>query len=1038
MIFFKLKSAIIFAILCSVKKLSMLRIKVLALFSFVIFSFTCANGQDLLTQQKQERLFKSGVDLMAKNQFGAARENFETYLSTSNTADLKRVDAEYYLASCALNLFHTDAEKLFSDFIVKHPTHPKAATANYDLGNFYYTEKNYKKASTFYNKVDFASLGAEQQNIGRFRAGYSAFNQKALTESLNHFNYIKTQGGQYGPAASYYAGFIEYSQGEYENSLTDLQRAEKNEAYSKIVPYMIANVYYKQKKYDDLQDYITSIKSRTDVANATDIALLSAEAYYKKGDNKSAVTAYSTYLDGKEDTADKGVLLRAGYSAMVLGQDATATKYLKLSFTDRDSVGFYSAYYLGSLYLKQNQKPMALSAFGVSRLYVPDPTLVEESTFQHAKISYDLGQSDQAIAEFEKLIKDFPKSAHANETKELLSQAYVNANNFNKAIEYIEALTTRSVAVERAYQKATMLKGLDLFNKEDYTQANQFFEKSFQYPVDQDYVAEASLWNGEAYSIGKKYEQASAQYLKIVGLVGYSNKETMAKARYGLGYCYFNQQQYDKALFNFKEFVNTSVKGQANLGDGVLRLADCYYVSKSYADALVNYRKSIALNTSDADYAYLQSGVVLSAMSKSTEAAVEFDKVIKIYPQSRIIDEAVYQRSQLYFEQGNYAAAVAGYTKLITTYPTSHFAPYAYTRRAASNFNLKDYTKTSDDYIKVLTDYPNHPAGKDVLLPLQESLNLAGRSAEFDKYLAGYKNANPDAKDIESVEFEVAKNLYLNQDYAKAIQRLASYVSQYPQSPRITEASYYQAESYYRTKEISKALTIYYTISTDKTFASANKVTGRIGELEFKQGKYDKAIPQFMQLARIASNKKEQYTAWNGLMESHFLLAQYDSAKAYAEIILDRGNVNAGATNKASLYLGKIAKERGDYEAAKDELLSTLNAAQDEYGAEAKYLLGEIFYLNKEYKQCYETLVTIPTDFSSYTEWVGKSYLLLSDNYLAMGDSFNAKASLKSLIQNFPLENIKKAAKEKLSKIDETELKRLEKVKAADTLDNEK
>jgi hypothetical protein len=69
---------------------------------------------------------------------------------------------------------------------------------------------------------------------------------------------------------------------------------------------------------------------------------------------------------------------------------------------------------------------------------------------------------------------------------------------------------------------------------------------------------------------------------------------------------------------------------------------------------------------------------------------------------------------------------------------------------------------------------------------------------------------------------------------------------------------------------------------------------------------------------------------------------------------------------------------------------------------------------------------------------VGKSYLLLSDNYLAMGDSFNAKASLKSLIQNFPLENIKKAAKEKLSKIDETELKRLEKVKAADTLDNEK
>jgi TolA-binding protein len=1034
MIFFKLKLAITFAFLCSVKKPFM---KGFAFSLFFFFSFACTHAQELLTQQKEERLFKTGVDLMAKNQFGAARENFSEFLASAKPTNLKCADAEYYLASCALNLFHSDAEKLFSDFIAKHPSHPKSATANFDLGNFYYSEKNYKKASAFYNKVDFESLGAEQQNTGRFRAGYSAFSQKVFKESITHFNYIKTQGGQYGPAASYYAGFIEYSQGEYETALTDLQRAEQNEAYAKIVPYMIANVYYKQKKYDDLQNYITSIKNRADVSNASDIALLSAEAYYKKGDNKSAVAAYAVYLDGKEETADKGVLLRAGYAAFLLGQDATAVKYLKLSFTDRDSVGFYSAYYLGALYLKQQQKPMALSAFGISRLYLPDPKLVEESSFQYAKIAYDLGQSDQAIAEFEKLLKAFPQSQHINETKELLSQAYVNASNYNKAIEYIESLPTRSTAVDRAYQKATMLKGQDLFNKEDYAQANLYFEKSLQNQVDKDYTAEASLWNGEAYSVGKKYEQAAVQYLRIVGLDVHSNQEIIAKARYGLGYSYFNQQQYDKALFNFKEFVNQSTKNQSNLADGVLRLADCYYVSKAYSDALVNYRKAIALRSGDADYAHLQSGVVLGIMRKYGEASAEFDKVIKSYPQSRVLDEVFYQKAQLDFEQGNYASAVAGYSKLLSAYPTSHFAPYAYTRRAASNFNLKDYTKTSDDYITVLTNYPNHPAGKDVLLPLQESLTLAGRSAEFDKYLSGYKSANPDAKDIESVEFEVAKNLYLNQEYAKAIQRLGAYVAQYPQSPRLSEANYYQAESYYRTKELAKALAVYYAISVDKTFAFANKVTGRIGEVEFKQGKYEKAIPQFHQLARIASNKKEQYTAWNGLMESHYLLAQYDSAKAYAEVILEKGNVNAGATNKASLFLGKIAKERGDYETAKDELLTTLNAAQDEYGAEAKYLLGEIFYLTKEYKQCYENLVTLPTEFASYTEWVGKSYLLLSDNYLAMGDSFNAKAALKSLVANFPIESIRRTAKEKLSKIDEAEIKKIEKAKA-DTLENEK
>lgn len=1009
--------------------------------SFFLVLFLTAScvvqGQELLSQQKEERLFKRGIELMDRNQFGAARENFTEFLTIHIVLDLKRVDAEYYLAFCALNLFHKDAEKLFFDFTSQHPTHPKAAMANYDLANFYYTEKNYKKASSYYAKIDFPSLSAEQQNTGRFRSGYSLFNQKALKDALDQFNDIKSQGGQYGPAASYYAGFIEYSQAEYTSSLTDLKRAELNEAYSKVVPYLIANVYFKQKNYNDLLTYTASIKSTEGLTNGDDISLLSAEAYYKKRDYKNALDSYTIYLAGKEDKADKGILLRAGYSAFVLGQDQSAIDYLKLSFTDRDSVGFYSAYYLGTLYLKLQQRPMALTSFGIARQFKPDQKLVEESSFQFAKIAYDLGRSDQAITEFENFLTTFPNSSHVTEIKELLSQAYVNANNFNKAIEYIESLPTLSKGVERAFQKATMLKGLDLFNKEDYPQAVQFFEKSLQHPVDEDYVAEASLWNGEAYSIGKKYEQAETSYLKIIELNGYKNQEVISKARYGLGYCYFNLKQYDRALFNFKEFTSKSPKGQSNLADGVIRLADCQYVSKSYSDALINYRRAISLTSPDNDYAYIQAGIILGIQRMYTEATSSFDYTIKNYPKSNLIDEAYFQRAQLDFEQGKYSAAVTGYSKLITSYPSSRFAPYAYTRRAASYYNLKDFNKTSDDYIMVLTNYANHPAGKDVLLPLQESLNLAGRSAEFDKYFAEFKSANPDAKGIESVEFETAKNLYSNEEYNKAIARLGTYISSYPESTRLDEAKYYLAESNYRIKEYPKALAVYSELSNDKTFLFTNKVAGRIAEIEFKQGNYAAAIPQFQRLAKIASNKKEQYNAWNGLMESHYLLAQYDSAKAYAEIILERGNVNVGASNKASLFLGKVAKQKGDYETAKDEFLNTLNSAQDEYGAEAKYELAEIFYLSKEYKQCYETLVSLNTDFASYTDWVGKSFLLLSDDYLAMGDSYNAKVALKSLIDNFPSEGIKTIAKERLNKMDKAEIKKAQAVKA-DTLDNDK
>jgi TolA-binding protein len=130
-----------------------------------------------------------------------------------------------------------------------------------------------------------------------------------------------------------------------------------------------------------------------------------------------------------------------------------------------------------------------------------------------------------------------------------------------------------------------------------------------------------------------------------------------------------------------------------------------------------------------------------------------------------------------------------------------------------------------------------------------------------------------------------------------------------------------------------------------------------------------------------------------------------------------------GAQNKASLFLGKASMGKGDFESAKDEFLNTINSAKDDYSAEAKYLLAEIFFKTKEYKQCYETLVSLNSDFASFTPWVGKSYLLLSDYYLAIGNRYQTKATLQSLT-DFPLNDIKETAIARLKTLDAEDLKK--------------
>jgi len=1007
-------------------------------FVLIVFlsGYHFSNGQETLSQQKSEQLFRTGLDLLSHHEYGTAYKVFSDFLKENQLTYSRKADAEYYKAFCALNLYHADGEKQLENYIAANPLYPKAITAYYDLASFFYAEKNYVKAASYYSKVDFPTLSSEQQNTGRFRWGYSLFSQKDLKNSRDQFNAIKAQGGQYGPAASYYAGFIESSSGDYENAMIDLKRAETNSAYSTIVPVLITNVYYKQRDDTGLLTYTEIALAREGVTSADEISLFAAEAYFRKGNYKKAVPLYEEYLDNHEKNSDRGILYRAGYAAAaVAGNDDLALRYLKSSASDADSIGVYASYSLGLLYLKRLEKPLALTAFEVTRKFKKDPRLAEESLYQAAKINYDLGKPDIAINEFEQLLRDFPQSMYIQEVKETLSQVYVNANNYNKAIEYIDALSKRTPAIDKAYQKATFLKGTELFNKEDYANAVSLFEKSLQYPSDPEIVAETNYWLGETYSIGRKYDQAIVPYERALSS---TTKSVLVRdTRYGEGYAYYNLQNYDKALMCFKDFAVKSSPSDPNFLDGIIRLADSYYATKAYPEALTNYKKAVQLNSPDADYAYFQSGIILATLRRYNEAGAAFDAVANVVL-SRYAEDAVFQKAQMDFEQSNYTSAVSQYSKLIRSSKSPRLVPYALSRRAASYYNLKSYNLAANDYITVFDTFSTHPvASQDLLVLLQESLNLSSRSGEFDRYLAQFKHANPDATGIESVEFETAKNFYFNQNYAKTIESFSKYELGYPESPRINEAKYYEGESYYRLKDYTKSLQVFQQVSNDPAFTLQSKVVGRIAELEYKLGHFEKASQSFKRLEIISTNKKEQAISWNGLMESYYIMAKYDSSDMYAKKILEEGNVNIGAQNKASLYLGKSAKARGDYETAKDEFITTLNTARDEYGAEAKYLLGEIFYLTKQYKQCSETLIALNTDFSAYDEWVGKSFLLLADNYLAQEEVFQAKGTLKSLIENHPLQTIKDSAKEKLKAIEQDEIKK-KSVEKADTTSNEK
>jgi len=966
-----------------------------------------------------DEIYRNGLELLDKNNYAAARSTFENYLENAENG-VHRPDAEYYVAYSALSLYHKDGEKLISSFIKEHKNHPKASLAYFELGNFYFQDKNYNKATEYLSKVRLSLVSKDQRTETRFKLGYAYFAQRDFDKSIDFFNALKNEKGEYGPASNYYAGYIEYEQGKYDEAVADLKKAEQDPAYKSVVPGMLADLYYKQGRYDELLTYSQQVLNSGTRVNQRDFYLLAAEALSKQGNYQDAIKYYERYQQGIQNPP-LDVRYRMGYAYYKVGNNQEAISNFKQVASITDEIGVYASYYLGVLYLKEGNKIYAITAFDNARRSKFNNELSQESAFQYVKVSYDLGRVEEAIEGARTFLEKYPQSKHREEVGDLLSAAYLNSNNYNLAIEYIESQPTPNNRQKVVYQKATFLKGMDLFNKGEYRQAIATFNKSLKYTLDEKFKAQASLWVGEAYSVARKYKEAIPYYQQTINTNVPSQDPVIKQANYGLGYAYYNTKEYPKALSQFDAYVKKTKAGEGYYDDALLRLADCYYVAKNYNSALRYYNQAIELNNVDNDYAHLQAGIVHSLQGSSDAAVGQFNYIIRNYTHSRYIDDALFRKAQLNFENGDYQRAVQEFTDLIQKKPTSQFIPYAYMRRASSNYNLKNYEQSINDYVAVLTKFATHSAAEEALLPLQEVLNLQGKADQFDQYLANYKKSNPDKKGLESVEFETAKNQYFNLNYNKSIESFKAYINTYNESGRVPEAKYYIAESYYRLQKNEEALKYYNEILAAKSYSPLSKVINRVAELEFKSNRFENAIYFYYQLVDAAQTKKEQYYAWSGLMESYFNLERYDSTKHYAELILEKGNVNISSQNKASLYLGKAAMKAGDLENAQDEFINTLNTAKDEYGAEAQYLLGELLYKQGEYQKSIEALIELNSSFNIYKEWVGKSYLLLADNYVALDDFFQAKGTLQSIIEKFPLETIKEKARQKLQEIKKLE-----------------
>jgi TolA-binding protein len=960
-------------------------------------------------------LFQQGMRQYQLNRYVQARQFLSDYL-LNNRQPEQAEEARYYIASSAYRAGDRDAKRLLEQFIAVNSSHRLAGRASFELGVIQFKAGKIEAAVALLQAGTPELLSKKEKLTRNFYLGYGYYQQKKNERAVSYLERVMEESDTvYRNDAAYYLGILAVQQQQFERAKKYFLVAEKAEKYEAVIAPYLCQIYYQQGKYEDLLAFANARPGR--MASPA-VKLLAGEAQFILGNFTPALQRYEEYT--ATNSPNRNLLYRMGYAAYAVEKNAKAEEWFQQVAGKQDTIGIYAAYYLGILYVKDNQLKFAANAFqdvlASDREIQP---ITSEATYQLGKVYLADSRFNEAIRAFNAYQQQQINADRTTEIQELLSEALLKTANYQQALVVLEKSGLPTSKLKNAYQKVSYLRGTELFNAGQYEPAIDRFKKSMQYGNDDTLPYRARYWLAEAQIAIDQPEQALSNYNQV--LSGPYIEEKL-KALYGKGYVYFNRKQYSDALNLFRKFTSDPEARQLNVyEDATLRLADCYYATKNYRQAVNIYNTVISRNSADADYAMYQKGVVLGLMDRRQEAIRVLTRCIEQFPESTYRNDAYFHRGQVEFEAGYNEAAIRYFTDFLEKFSSGRLPGFALIKRAQAHSNLNQNEKALTDYKALIDRYPKHEVANSALQGIQKASASLNRGTDmFEKYLAKYELANPDAENLAGLRYNAAKNLYFNQQYEQAIESFQQYQENHPQSPDAREADFYIAESFYQLNDSARALNYYREVYQSGETKRKNRVLQRLAELSERENLRNDAIRFYTQLAGEARNQREQNLAWNGLLTNYYERQDLDSAYLYARNLAasNVGSSEAGITG--NLFRGRIAYERNNRTEAREAFAAVLEVTNAVQAAEAQFMLGKIKADAGKFEESNDLLFSMGNNFAQYDYWLGRAFLLIADNFLSLKENYQAKVTLQSVIDYSPNEEIVKQATEKIIAVEAT------------------
>ena len=448
---------------------------------FLIVSFPLVSQEnDLLIDHNY--LFENGQAYFDDELYGLSLHGFESAKTTDKAVSFQALSSYELQENRSVDLLLESISRGISD---------KAKNETYNIiADRYFQQKNYKLASSFYKKINSESLPINERNTLSFKKGYCDLTDKSFQSALPHFRSVTS--GSLKNDATYYQGICEYYLDDKEGAIQSFSKIEDVTTYKDLVPFYLAQIYFKDADYDKAISYAESRKSNSKNKLLTDrilgMSFLAKEQYDKA----------LPYLNDYADNANKlteNEFYQIGILNYKLGKIEDAQTYFKELSHQNTELGQLSNFLVGSSSLKLNKKKDAQSAFKQASKLSFYKDIQLESQFLYYKLSAEQGEERIAVNGLSTLNESSP---YYFESQNLLSQLLLRAEDKQTALRTIENLPSKNAEVLNTYKRLSFDLAMQNIDDNNYTAAIDNLKTSLDTPGNNELSDKTQFWLGQS------------------------------------------------------------------------------------------------------------------------------------------------------------------------------------------------------------------------------------------------------------------------------------------------------------------------------------------------------------------------------------------------------------------------------------------------------------------------------------------------------------------------------------------------------------